>query len=813
MRSKCFYALVAVSLAGITGMPAMALGGDVLCGEGSQFWSQENPRIFGDPEAGDQYGSVLAWGDFNGDGHDDLAIGIPLEDYPGSTQDAGGVNVLYGTENGLSTTGSQFWSQDDPGIFGNPEEGDQFGSVLASGDFNGDGRDDLAIGIPLEDYPGSTTDAGGVSVLYGMASGLSSTGSQFWSQNDPDISGSPEAGDQYGSVLASGDFDGDGRDDLAVGVPHEDYPGSTADAGGFNVLYGTASGLSSAGSQFWSQDDPEIYGIPEAGDQYGSVLTSGDFNGDGDDDLAVGVPKEDYPGSTTDAGGVSVLYGCNRIDPWADAVVEYADLGEGDPENALGPPYPGQIPADWANYAVRINPGGYLVLDMGPGEEIPDVPGYDFYVEEVDEEDSTGFSDDPYEVWVSNDGATWHYLADGLGDTEFDIDGALPEARYVQLVGISIDCEIDAVEIRQYPVGWWRGNTHTHSTLSDGNQPPETVAAHYRSLGYDFLVLTDHGGVSDFEQYSDPGFLCINGEELTHSTNHTNGIGLTSTISAGTIQENVNAVLAQGGIPHVNHLSYSSLGADDLYPIENLRFMEVHNAVTSDFDEDEWDALLSMGKPIYGIASDDCHDLYAQSGLGWVVVQAPALTLENILDAMNAGEFYSSTGVILNDYSADGGRMIVDSRNGDLIEFIGQGGTVFSSVSGSYAEYVYQGTESYVRSRITNSVGEYAWCQPVFSPAPSWTLQQVASYASGTLSLSYTLGTPTTAFWGTYLILTTPSVQVIPLWGISLPPTASPTTIPLSFPFPSVGWAGLFTILHDGVAIQASDLDWVDTGA
>lgn len=59
------------------------------------------------------------------------------------------------------------------------------------------------------------------------------------------------------------------------------------------------------------------------------------------------------------------------------------------------------------------------------------------------------------------------------------------------------------------PNGWWRGNTHTHSILSDGDSPPETVVARYMELGYDFLVLTDHNIVSDFAQYSTADFTSI----------------------------------------------------------------------------------------------------------------------------------------------------------------------------------------------------------------------------------------------------------------------------------------------------------------
>jgi hypothetical protein len=105
------------------------------------------------------------------------------------------------------------------------------------------------------------------------------------------------------------DFNGDGYADLAVGVPFEDI-GPVVDAGGVNVLYGSASGLQATApaDQFWSQNSPGVEGGAEEFDDFGAALAAGDFNGDTFWDLAVGVPNEDI-GRIAVAGGVNVLYG------------------------------------------------------------------------------------------------------------------------------------------------------------------------------------------------------------------------------------------------------------------------------------------------------------------------------------------------------------------------------------------------------------------------------------------------------------------------------------------------------------------------
>ncbi|NEO67375.1 MAG: hypothetical protein F6J98_46305 [Moorea sp. SIO4G2] len=109
-------------------------------------------------------------GDFNNDGYDDLAVGSPYEDI-NSITDGGSVNIIYGSVFGLTTTGNQFWSQDVSRVNDIAEEYDNFGASLGVQDFNGDGYDDLAIGVPGEDL-GGILDSGATQILYGSVSGL-----------------------------------------------------------------------------------------------------------------------------------------------------------------------------------------------------------------------------------------------------------------------------------------------------------------------------------------------------------------------------------------------------------------------------------------------------------------------------------------------------------------------------------------------------------------------------------------------------------------------------------------------------------------
>lgn len=280
-------------------------------------WSQGTPLILGFLEEADRFGYTLATGDFDGIACDDLAVGVPFEDLTlGGGDDAGMVNVIYSgiLSTDLTPIGNEVLRQGFNGIDDFPEFLDYFGASLVAGNFNADGEDDLAIGVPGEDLPG-VLDAGLVSVIYGTALGglitLGVANDQTWTQDTMSAGTDDEPLDYTGLSLAAGDFDGNGVDDLAVGVPLEDWISDT-DAGVVITLNGGSSGLSSAGSQLLRQGAGVVSGLTEPYDQFGLALAAGDFDGNGSDDLAVGVPFEDF-GGLIDAGRVHAIYSSGGV--------------------------------------------------------------------------------------------------------------------------------------------------------------------------------------------------------------------------------------------------------------------------------------------------------------------------------------------------------------------------------------------------------------------------------------------------------------------------------------------------------------------
>jgi hypothetical protein len=242
-------------------------------------------------DAGDLFGSILAVGDFNNDGLDDLVVGAPGEAIGNSGADSGAIFLYLSA--GARLGAPRMYTQSLVDV---NEAGDKFGSSLAVGDFNDDGYADLAVGAPGENYSGSGANAGVVYLFFGADNGLSSP-----LVLDQRPSGRNESGDKFGSSLAAGDFDGDGLDDLAVGAPGENYVGTGANEGVVFIFINLNGTLTN--SYVFGQ---ELAGGNESGDKFGSALAAGDFNLDGLIDLAIGAPGEDYQGSGAGAGVVFI---------------------------------------------------------------------------------------------------------------------------------------------------------------------------------------------------------------------------------------------------------------------------------------------------------------------------------------------------------------------------------------------------------------------------------------------------------------------------------------------------------------------------
>ena len=389
---------------------------------------------------------------------------------------------------------------------------------------------------------------------------------------------------------------------------------------------------------------------------------------------------------------------------------------------------------------------------------------------------------------------------------------------------------------------WFKGNTHTHSLWSDGDDFPESIADWYKEHGYHFLAMSDHNRMLEGEQWvtestkhhfpealeknrrrfgadwlmrrdhhgtnqyrlktlaefrgllEEPGrFLMIPSEEITSGhlsfPVHINATNLRKKISAqgGTnvldvMQRGVNAVLdqrrqtGQPMFPHINHPNFGwGITAEDLMQVKGERFFEVYNGHPATHNEGDtthagtermWDIILAwrIGKldlpPMYGLAVDDSHHYHSHgvgksnNGRGWVVVRSERLEPASIVLAMEAGEFYSSSGVSLRHIQRTGNTMRVEveaepgvtytirfmgtrrgfdasrspvvSAKGEPVRatqrYSDQIGETFSVVVGSRAEYSARGDELYVRAVVQSSKkianpyrkGETAaaWIQP-----------------------------------------------------------------------------------------------------
>ena len=298
---------------------------------------------------------------------------------------------------------------------------------------------------------------------------------------------------------------------------------------------------------------------------------------------------------------------------------------------------------------------------------------------------------------------------------------------------------------------WYKGNTHTHTLNSDGDSTPDDVVRWYREHGYQFLVLTDHNVLTSVDGLNavhgaDDRFLVVKGEEVSDTFSrkplHINGLDVSGKVDprggssvVDVVQRNVDAIRSANGIPHINHPNFGwAISADELRQVERTKLLEIyngHHAVNNlggggvPGMEEVWDRLLSSGKVLYGVADDDAH-VFKQPGnpdvpgpgRGWVFVRADRLAPRPIVEALDRGDFYASTGVELTDYQADAKRIAITIKQRPeskyRIQFIGRNGQILKEAESSPAEYVFRGDELYVRAKVLESNGRLAWTQPTW---------------------------------------------------------------------------------------------------
>ncbi len=297
---------------------------------------------------------------------------------------------------------------------------------------------------------------------------------------------------------------------------------------------------------------------------------------------------------------------------------------------------------------------------------------------------------------------------------------------------------------------WFKGNTHAHTLKSDGDSSPEDVAKWYRDNGYNFLFITDHETITPVEELNNVlgktgEFAVFPGQEVTDRLDgkpyHVNGLNVSRVTMPNrgktvveNVQLNVDSVRAAGGIAQINHPNFGwALNAEQIGQVKNIKLFELFNGHPlvnnlggggSPGVEAIWDAILSRGKLLYGIASDDVHSVrklgdrrVPTPGHGWVMVRSQELSAKAILDALERGDFYASTGVELQDYRVDGQSVTISVKperwSKYRIQFIGFGGKILAESLENSANYRFNGDEKYVRAKVIESNGKVAWTQPV----------------------------------------------------------------------------------------------------
>lgn len=384
---------------------------------------------------------------------------------------------------------------------------------------------------------------------------------------------------------------------------------------------------------------------------------------------------------------------------------------------------------------------------------------------------------------------------------------------------ILVDFTLVFAQENKSPQKWYKGNLHTHSFWSDGDEFPEVILDWYKSKGYHFVALSDHNTIANDEKWvtikpdslfqdtfnnylktygkkwvdykkesgktqvrlktfteyrgltEEKGvFLVLPSEEITDKYEdkhlHMNATNIQQKIEpqgggsvAEVLQNNINQVLQQREqtgipiLPHINHPNFFySISLNDMKALNGERFFEVyngHNLVQNMGDsehvstEEMWDLInisyIENNKPImYGLATDDSHNYHnkgkkwSNAGRGWVMVKSNTLSATSLINAMENGDFYATTGVEIKEIGLENNKLVISvvEEPGITYKIIFLGSKVnnpspeqFSTFNSSKASFEITDDILFVRCKIISSkkqenpiediLFEMAWTQPI----------------------------------------------------------------------------------------------------
>jgi hypothetical protein len=286
------------------------------------------------------------------------------------------------------------------------------------------------------------------------------------------------------------------------------------------------------------------------------------------------------------------------------------------------------------------------------------------------------------------------------------------------------------------PGRWYRGNLHTHTTESDGQLKPEALVRSHKRARYDFVVMTDHWKVTDLTDQSTDEFLIMRGAELDGGKTqvadyHVVGVNLEPRLKRpeqASGQDLVSIARDLGGEAVLCHPSWSGISYEEAAAVDGYIGVEVYNGgcdveVARGHSMVHWDDLLSRGRRVWGVAADDCHQVAFDLFLGWVMVKAPALTTEAIMEALRGGRFYSSAGPRIEDLRVENGRVRVRCSPVRRIDVVQDPTGKGNCLIAPEAETLTEGTlllhprGRYFRIQVTDVAGRMAWTNPVYAEA------------------------------------------------------------------------------------------------